>query len=114
MKTPHTFRKSELSDCIVCGGFEGTITTDCCGRRLTPEEEDRIYNKSDLDFRDGQWVDLPNSTIVHSGQGPSTIFRCVDGNLRTADEIDEWLEALKLDKHKATEADIVHALGGDR
>ena len=52
-----------LDACDVCGGFggiEGTLTTDCCGRRLTKEEEDRIYKKGNLDFRNGQWVNEPN------------------------------------------------------
>lgn len=121
MKTPHTFRKcncgecyfcrSELSDCIVCGGFEGTLTTDCCGRPITQEEADRIYEKADLDFRDGKWVDLPNYTRVHSGQGESTVFHCVDGQLRTHEEFKKWCEELKVNGETATESDIVHALG---
>jgi hypothetical protein len=49
-----------LGYCAVCGGFEGTLTTDCCGRKLTPNEEDRIYRKGNLDFKDGKWVDTPN------------------------------------------------------
>lgn len=49
-----------LFACTVCGGFEGTLTTECCGRKLTEEEEDRIYNKANLDFKNGQWVNEPN------------------------------------------------------
>jgi hypothetical protein len=51
-----------LAVCKVCGGGEGSLTTDCCGRQITEEESDRIYNKGNLDFRDGQWIDLPNPT----------------------------------------------------
>lgn len=49
-----------LGACTVCGGFEGTLTTECCGRQLTSEEEDRIYKQGNLDFKNGQWVNNPN------------------------------------------------------
>ncbi len=51
-----------LSHCTVCNGFEGTLTTDCCGRRLTPEEEEAIYTMGHLDYRKGVWVNEPNYT----------------------------------------------------
>jgi len=44
-----------LGACTVCGGFEGTLTTDCCGRMITELEEDRIYKQGNLDYRDGDW-----------------------------------------------------------
>lgn len=46
--------------CRTCGGFEGTLTTDCCGRKLTESEERHIYDLADLDFRAGTWVELSN------------------------------------------------------
>lgn len=49
-----------LSCCTVCGGFEGTLTTDCCGRQITEDEERRIYDDGALDFRNGEWVNEPN------------------------------------------------------
>lgn len=49
-----------LGLCTICGGAEGTLTTDCCGRRITHEEEDRIYKQCNLDFRDGEWVNKPS------------------------------------------------------
>lgn len=49
-----------LGYCTVCGGFEGSLTTDCCGRKITEDEEHRIYNEGTLDFRGGQWVNEPN------------------------------------------------------
>lgn len=117
MGTPHTFHKcdcgecyfcrSELPICDVCGGFEGTLTTECCGRRLTSEEETRIYNKANLDFRDGQWVDLPNYTRVHSGQGEDTKFLCRDGNIRTVSEVEEWKDKLN-DMKSNDEPSIQH------
>jgi hypothetical protein len=45
-----------LGVCRVCGGAEGTLTTDCCGRRITPEEEDQIYRLGTLDFVSTRWV----------------------------------------------------------
>lgn len=45
-----------LSHCIVCGGLEGTLTTNCCGRQLTKEEEEQIYGERSLDFRYGIWM----------------------------------------------------------
>lgn len=45
-----------LAHCTVCNGFEGTLTTDCCGRRITPDEEEAIYQEKTLDFAAGEWV----------------------------------------------------------
>ncbi len=44
-----------LSICEICDGAEGSLTTDCCGRKLTSDELDRIYESEDMDFRDGKW-----------------------------------------------------------
>lgn len=79
------FCRSELSCCEVCGGFEGTLTTHCCGRKLTPDEERKIYNLGTLDFRDGQWVEKPNFTRVNG-----ELFICTDGIQRTKEEYIEW------------------------
>jgi hypothetical protein len=49
-----------LFHCTVCNGFEGTLTTECCGRKLTEEEEHRIYNEGNLDYKGGEWVGEPN------------------------------------------------------
>jgi hypothetical protein len=38
----------------VCGGFEGSLTTDCCGRKLTSEEIEDIY-AGKLDFKSTRW-----------------------------------------------------------
>lgn len=54
-----------LGHCTVCNGFEGTLTTDCCGRKITPEEEDAIYKKGTLDFVNGEWVHkAPNNEMA--------------------------------------------------
>lgn len=49
------FCRGGLAHCIVCHGFEGTLTTECCGRKLTEEEEDKIYKQGTLDFKNGNW-----------------------------------------------------------
>jgi hypothetical protein len=45
-----------LGLCTVCNGFEGTLTKECCGRRITEKEEHRIYDVGDLDYKDGVWI----------------------------------------------------------
>ena len=49
--------------CEVCGGFEGSLTTECCGRRLTREEEDRIYIHRNLDFINSKFVNETTSLL---------------------------------------------------
>lgn len=56
------FCEGGLGLCTVCHGFEGTLTTDCCGRKLTKDEEHRIYDLGTLDFREGVWVELKPKT----------------------------------------------------
>jgi hypothetical protein len=46
-----------LGLCTVCDGAEGTLTTECPGRKITKEEAAKIYNWKSLDFKDGQWVE---------------------------------------------------------
>jgi hypothetical protein len=45
----------DLFVCAVCNGAEGSLSTECCGRRLTVEEEDNIYDEK-IDFINGEWV----------------------------------------------------------
>ncbi len=49
--------------CTVCGGLEESLTTHCCGRQLTEDEEDRICH---FDFKDGKWIDLSNLKIARN------------------------------------------------
>lgn len=46
----------------MCGGGEGSLTIDCCGRQITEDEVNQIYHKGILDFRDGDWVRKSNYT----------------------------------------------------
>ena len=115
MKTEHVwykcncgecyFCRSELTYCVVCRGFEGTLTTDCCGRLLTQEEENKIYKEGTLDFRDGQWVNLPNFTRF---DGEKMI--CMDGQLRTKEEFREWCAQLKANEETVTDPQLVDLL----
>ena len=57
-----------LALCIACKGFEGTLTTDCPGVKLTKEQELEIYNTGTLDFIDGQWVRKPTPHSGHPDQ----------------------------------------------
>jgi len=58
------FCEGGLSLCTVCRGAEGTLTTECCGRPITIDEEDRIYKKRTLDFIGGKWVKIVVPTSV--------------------------------------------------
>ena len=49
------FCRGGLALCTVCGGFEGTLTAECCGRRLTKDAEDAVH-RGTLDFNGGEWV----------------------------------------------------------
>jgi len=44
-----------LSYCTVCGGFEGTLPTECPGAKLYPSTHDDIWKRG-LDFEHGRWV----------------------------------------------------------
>lgn len=41
--------------CSVCNGLEGSLASQCPGRRLTQLEEQAVY-KGVIDFRNGVWV----------------------------------------------------------
>ncbi len=61
-----------LSVCIVCGGAEGTLTTECCGKRITSEEEDAIYKAETLDYKDKKWY--KPIKVVHCKKEPYDIL----------------------------------------
>ena len=46
-----------LAKCTVCGGAEGSLTTDCPGQRIDPDTDDAVY-AGELDYRAGHWVRL--------------------------------------------------------
>ena len=43
-----------LGLCVVCGGAEGELTTDCYGSRLNQHILDAVY-KGGLDYKDSSW-----------------------------------------------------------
>ena len=50
------FCEDDLGLCTVCGGFEGTLTTDCCGHKVEEEILEIVYSRK-LDYLAGQgWV----------------------------------------------------------
>lgn len=58
---------SGLLLCSVCGGAEGSLPTECCGVRMTNEQQDNIMAKK-LDYVNGEWVkktDIKKGSIVH-------------------------------------------------
>ena len=64
---PHCFLcKGGMKMCWVCFGVGipltsgSSLTSDCCGRQITEDEEHRIAHEESLDFRNGHWVDEPN------------------------------------------------------
>lgn len=48
-----------LSHCKICGGLEGSLTTDCPGEMLSYEQDQKVY-KGEVDFVNGQWVKQPS------------------------------------------------------
>lgn len=44
-----------LSHCTICGGFEGTLTADCCGHKLDEHVLNAVY-KGGLNFKDDKWT----------------------------------------------------------
>lgn len=52
-RTGCMFCDGGLGSCTVCGGFEGTLPTDCPGERMDGALETRIYN-GEIDYRAGR------------------------------------------------------------
>ena len=44
-----------LCHCTICNGFEGTLTTDCCGHHLNEHIREAIYSGG-LDFKNNEWT----------------------------------------------------------
>jgi hypothetical protein len=50
-----------LFACVVCGGFEGSLPTDCPGEKMGEAREEEVYAGA-IDFREGKgWV-APDGT----------------------------------------------------
>lgn len=60
-----------LASCTVCGGAEGTLPTDCPGKKLQEATLSAIW-KGYIDFWDGRWVLgrlMTHIYVVKSGSG---------------------------------------------
>lgn len=55
-----------LGSCTVCGGFEGTLATQCPGIPLSEQVLEAIY-KGGLDFKQNVWVVKPCSNTKPLG-----------------------------------------------
>jgi len=44
-----------LGLCIICGGLEGSLTSDCCGHNLDECVLEAIY-KGGLNFKNNEWT----------------------------------------------------------
>ena len=55
----HTIKlvHESLAFCTTCKAGEGELTTECCGRKMTEEERNRVYKIGDLDFINGKWTE---------------------------------------------------------
>lgn len=58
-----------LSVCMVCGAYEGGLTTECCGRTLSMEEIDEVY-EGKKDFRYGRWIEgVTTASMLRDAEG---------------------------------------------
>jgi hypothetical protein len=56
------FCNGGLASCTRCGGFEGSLPSECPGEKMTEEQETAIYAGA-LDFRAGTWVNKPSGGV---------------------------------------------------
>jgi hypothetical protein len=69
-------RYEGCSACRICGGFEGTLTRECPGRKTTNDEQDAIY-AGKIDFRGGAWVNEPSGLVAsHHSKEPGQNCEC--------------------------------------
>lgn len=54
-RTGCQFCDGGLGHCTVCKGFEGTLTTDCTGKKLSEPTLDAVW-KGYIDFVNGKWI----------------------------------------------------------
>lgn len=73
-----------LSVCKVCGLFEGSLTTDCPGERVSYDMGEEIYTRK-LDYREGEgWV---NKFSPHQQSSLySNIFKFLRGDSKYKSE----------------------------
>lgn len=84
----HTYEEELMSEsglyyCTTCGLAEGSLTTDCCGYKVSGELSESVYGGSDDYREDTGWCKLPNPT--NQSLVTSSILKAIrDGNLDTS------------------------------
>ncbi len=52
-----------LVQCLICHGWEGSLATECPGRKMTYNEGEAVFGGM-IDFRNGQWVRLKEGPLL--------------------------------------------------
>ena len=76
----HKFNKKVAEEqglglCDTCGGAEASLTTECCGRRITTKE-DNLIMKCKIDYREGRWLNAPLGLLDTSSDGICITIDC--------------------------------------
>lgn len=77
-----------LGSCTVCGGFEGTLPSECPGRKTEEEHLQLVYN-STLDFKDGRWFRREYQRWETPDIGAEIIVDCVAKRLNEERECND-------------------------
>ena len=72
-----------LAICVVCGGAEGTLTTDCQGRAMSEEEQEAVH-KGQIDFVEGRWITLVTRTAFTQWYQDNNIISFYGANIDMA------------------------------
>ena len=62
-QTGCVFCDGGLGVCTVCGGFEGTLTEECCSFPLNEYLQEAIY-KGGLNYVKGQWIVVQKEEVL--------------------------------------------------
>ena len=86
-----------LANCVVCGGAESSLTSECCGYRIPPGISDQV-SMGTLDYEGGIWFRptkmLPEMTTIKMQMGVlSARWRDVYVVAKTMPELLEAFEA---------------------
>jgi hypothetical protein len=63
-----------LAICSVCGGGEGSLTTECCGEKMGSEREEAVY-LSNLNYTDEKGWHHTNESL-HQRKSPKFFHQC--------------------------------------
>lgn len=96
-----------LAFCEVCKGGEGSLPTDCPGRKMTEQEEARVY-AGEIDYRGDRWVNPLVWFRTEVDRLKKLAFDAqADAGLQRS-ERDKWKHAADIERARvdALEADI--------